>query len=327
MNMKATAILLLMSLCGILSPLHAQTKRTQTPKAPTFESLGYQAVKLEANARQSRWLVPVSINGKPGKLVLDTGADFIMLASWAPQYFGLSAKPTHIQAQSVGGISKLVIADAPLQIGGATIANQRFHARAEGDAPPAAGTENPACGLLGLNGLRALGVALDVRNHTLWIPQDPKTRAAPVMKALNAATIPLGRTEQSGHLMAFATSDGRPLRLVIDSGAERSVLSLRTASAMKLKLADSQVTISGADEANKRPKESVLKNVRLGQALVPRIPVLVLPLEEVFNHLGTGSRYHVDGILGADVLAKQNGVIDLAADMLYVAKGEAPANR
>jgi predicted aspartyl protease len=325
--MKITAILLLLSLWGIPSPLDAQSKHAQTAKAPTFESLGYQAVKLEPNARQSRWLVPVSINGKPGKLVLDTGADFIMLASWAPQHFGLSAKPTHIQAQSVGGVSKLVVADAPLRIGGATIPSQRFHARAEGDAPPAAGTENPTCGLLGLNGLRALGVALDVRSHTLWIPQNPKTRAAPVMNALNAATVPLGRTKQSGHLLAFATSDGRPLRLVIDSGAERSVLSLRAASAMKLNLTDSQITISGADDANKRPKESLLKNVRLGQALLPRIPVLVLPLEEVFNHLGTGSRYHVDGILGADILAKRDGVIDLAAGMLYLARSEPPADR
>lgn len=325
--MKTAAILLLMSLGGISLPLYAQTKRAQTGEATTFESLGYQAVKLDPNTRQSRWLVPVSINGKPGKLVLDTGADFIMLTSWAPQHFGLAVKPTNVQAQSVGGTSKLVIADAPLRIGGTTIPNQRFHARAEGDTPPAVGTENPTCGLLGLNGLRALGVALDVRNHTLWIPKDPKTRAAPLMNALNAATVPLGRTEQSGHLLAFATSDGRPLRFVIDSGAERSVLSLRAASAMKLKLANSQITISGADDANKRPKESVLKNVRLGQALLPRIPVLVLPLEEVFNHLGTGSRYHVDGILGADVLAKGGGVIDLAADMLYLAGGAPPENR
>ena len=40
---------------------------------------------------------------------------------------------------------------------------------------------------------------------------------------------------------------------------------------------------------------------RLGEALLPRIPVLVLPLEELFKSLGAGSRYHVDGILGADV--------------------------
>jgi predicted aspartyl protease len=325
--MKTTAILLLVSLWGMPSPLHAQSKSAQSGKAPTFESLGYQAVKMEPNARQSRWLVPVSINGKPCKLVLDTGADFIILASWAPQCFGLSAKPTNIQAQSVGGTSKLVIADAPLLIGGTTIARQRFHARAEGDDPPAPGAESPTCGLLGLNGLRVLGVALDIRNHTLWIPQNPKTRAAPVMNALNAATIPLGRTERSGHMLAFATSGDRPLRLVIDSGAERSVLSLRTAEAMKLKLTESQIMIGGADDANKRPKEAVLPNVRLGQALLTRVPVLVLPLEEVFKSLGAGSRYHVDGILGADVLARRGGVIDLAADLLYLARNEPPASK
>jgi predicted aspartyl protease len=325
--MKTTAILLLMSLWGVPALLSAQPKSAQSGKAPTFESLGYQAVKMEPNARQSRWLVPVSINGKPCKLALDTGADFIILASWAPQHFGLSAKPTDIQAQSAGGTFKLVIADAPMLIGGTTIARQRFHARAEGDDPPPPGAESPTCGLLGLNGLRALGVALDIRNHTLWIPKDPKTRSAPVMKALRAATIPLGRTERSGHLLAFATADGRPLRLVIDSGAERSVLSLRTAEAMKLKLANSPITIGGADDANKRPKEAVLPNVRLGQALLPRIPVLVLPLEEVFQSLGAGSRYHVDGILGADVLAKRGGVIDLAADLLYLAEDETPAGK
>lgn len=325
--MKTISILLLVLLWGMQSSLHAEPKSAQSGKAPGFESLGYQAVKLEPNTRQSRWLVPVSINAKPCRLVLDTGADFIVLASWAPQHFGLSARPANVMAQSVGGTFKLVTADAPLLIGGTTIARQRFHARVEGDDPPAPGAVNPICGLLGLNGLRALGVVLDIRNHTLWIPQNPKTRAAPVMNARNAATIPLGRTERSGHLLAFATSGGRPLRLVIDSGAERSVLSLRTAEAMKLKLTESQIRIGGADDANKRPKEAVLTNVRLGQALVPRVPVLVLPLEEVFKSLGEGSRYHVDGILGADLLAKRGGVIDLAADLLYLAGGESPAGK
>jgi len=60
--MKTTTILLLVSLWGMPSPLHAQPKGAQTGKVPTFESLGYQAVKMEPNARQSRWLVPVSIN-------------------------------------------------------------------------------------------------------------------------------------------------------------------------------------------------------------------------------------------------------------------------
>lgn len=324
--MKHSAILMLATLWGLTSHLPARTGPAKPENATTFESLGYHALKLEPNARRSRWLVPVSINGKPCKLLLDTGADFIILESWVAERFGLSTKPTDIQAQSVEGTTKLVIADAPLLVGGSTIASQRFLARAEGDAPPEPTAESPLCGLLGLSALRALGVALDIHNHTLWIPQDPKTRAAPAMNALKAATIPLGRTGRSGHLLAFATAGGRPLRLVIDSGAERSVLSRRTAEAMKLKLTESQTLIDGADNANKRPKEAVLLNVRLGQALVTRLPVLVLPLEEVFKSLGEGGRYHVDGILGADILEQRGGVIDVAADSLYLTENS-PASR
>ena len=48
-------------------------------KALDLASLGYQPLELESNSRHSRWVVPVEINGKACKLLLDTGSDFIIL--------------------------------------------------------------------------------------------------------------------------------------------------------------------------------------------------------------------------------------------------------
>ena len=291
--------------------------------------LSYQPVKLEPNNRRSRWLVPVTINGKSCKLLLDTGADFIILSSWAPKFLGVTTKPTTIQAMTVGGTRKLVVGESSLKLGTTTIAKQHLRAIAPGndlDIPDLKKKESsstdtslaPNCGVMGLNALRGLGVALDIRRHTLWIPADPATRVAAAMSRLHAASIPIKRTVKSGHMVIEGKVGDRKLRMILDSGAERTVLFGATAEAMKLPLTKGNALIDGANDANRRPMQGVLTNVTFGEASLPQLPVMVVPLKEITRVLSDGESSPIDGIIGADVHEHGGGIIDVAANTLYL---------
>ena len=280
--------------------------------------LGYAPLKLEANRRRSRWLVPAAINGKPCKLLLDTGADFVILDSWAPAYLDVATRPSGIKAMTVGGARDLVVGESSFSLAAATVSQQHLRAFAQGDRPPAATTTSPLCGNLGLNALRGLGVALDIRRHTLWIPGDPTTRVASAMARIGASAIPIKRTSRSGHMFIEGKAGTRDIRMVIDSGAERSVLSSSTAEAMKLALKESNAMIADAETANRHPKLGVLKDVVFGQAQLPQLPVMVIPLTAVFDALSDGEAAPIDGIIGADVLEQGGGIIDVAANALYL---------
>src|SRR5436189_162568 len=83
------------------------------------------------HGRDPSWYVPVSLNGKPCKLMLDTGADFIILDSWVPARFGFATQPTTIQANGVGGARKLVVAEIPMSVGGKSVEKQHVRAMAD----------------------------------------------------------------------------------------------------------------------------------------------------------------------------------------------------
>lgn len=95
----------------------ASPNESLSPESAALEAVGYHRLALEPNTRGSRWQVPVKTNGKSCKLSLDTGADYIILESWAPALLGLTMKPSDIAAQSVAGTTKLVTGEAPLVIG------------------------------------------------------------------------------------------------------------------------------------------------------------------------------------------------------------------
>ena len=70
-----------------------------------------------------------------------------------------------------------------------------------------------------------MGVTFDVRGHTLWIPTNPATRVAPAMSGIHAAAIPIKRTAKSKHMVIEGKAGDRNIRMVLDSGAERTILS------------------------------------------------------------------------------------------------------
>ena len=75
--------------------------------------------------------------------------------------------------------------------------------------------------------------------------------------------------------------------------------------------------IFGTSGRNSCFKQGILSNVWFGHVSLPQLPVLSLPLKEIYDLLTEGEIKPVDGIIGADVLDQGGGFIDVAADRIY----------
>lgn len=113
--------------------------------------------------------------------------------------------------------------------------------------------------------------------------------------------------------------------MILDTGAEVTVLSAARAETLKLPLSKSNARFAGADAANRTPMRATLPDVAFGKAAMPRLPVMVLPLKQVFKIIGEGEAKPIDGILGADVLERGGAIFDIAADTLYLTGGKSAA--
>jgi hypothetical protein len=142
-------------------------------------------------------------------------------------------------------------------------------------------------------------------------------RAAPDCRATLATTVPL---DESADLTVHAEVDGTPVRFIVDTGAQRSVLDVETVRRLGIALdpwVASTMRGIGGDERrrNALPRAIVLGGV----ALRPRdlsghlsIPVAHLPAGQTDGTRGEP----IGGLLGTDLLAGFDLVLDGPAGRL-----------
>ncbi|MFC3079071.1 aspartyl protease family protein [Phenylobacterium terrae] len=173
--------------------------------------------------------VPAKINGRDVVLVADSGAFFSMLGEANAKRLGLSRgmTPPGMRVRGVGGTApvKVGVADR-FELSGGVLTNVDFLV---GDLAPG----SRADGILGQNVLGVLDVEYDFANGAirLFKPQGcEKARLAywagdkPVNVLSFRATTP-----SEPHVIANASVNGRPIRVMFDTGAFRSVLEQSTA--------------------------------------------------------------------------------------------------
>lgn len=173
--------------------------------------------------------VPAKINGRDVVLVADSGAFFSMLGEANAKRLGLGRgmTPPGMRVRGVGGTApvKVGVADR-FELSGGVLTNVDFLV---GDLAPG----SRADGILGQNVLGVLDVEYDFANGAirLFRPQGcEKARLAywagdkPVNVLSFRATTP-----REPHVIATASVNGRPIRVMFDTGAFRSVLEQSTA--------------------------------------------------------------------------------------------------
>jgi len=189
--------------------------------------------------------ISAKINGAPALFVVDSGAFYSLISPANATRYGLRLNPAPfgLTLTGIGGdvalsattVKTFTLADTPL-------ANIEFLV---GGGEPGAG----AAGLIGQNVLRLADVEYDLANGAIRLIQ-PHACGRDALaywagdKPFSAMDL-FGAGRPSYLTEGSATVDGIPIRVVFDTGASTSVLSLRAAARAGVKPGDPGVTPAG----------------------------------------------------------------------------------
>jgi hypothetical protein len=121
-----------------------------------------------------------------------------------------------------------------------------------------------------------------------------------------------------GHFEAAGTLAGRSVRVLIDTGAASTVVSLALARELGLVLAPLGRTGGGAGGANLEIFRVSGADLRLGDAVPRTRGLYAMDLNHVNAALAQKGTSPVDAILGVDVFDAQAAVIDYGSSSLFL---------
>ncbi len=122
-----------------------------------------------------------------------------------------------------------------------------------------------------------------------------------------------------GHFHTDGTLNGRPLSVLVDTGAGGTVFSLDIARELGLRLTKLEMRGGGAGGAELDVYGIREARFRLGR-LMPKVaaPLLAMDLTHVNQAASLRRSGPIDAVLGADVLEAHAAVIDYGSSSLYL---------
>lgn len=267
---------------------------------------------LEWIPEQKRLLVSAKVNGKDAKLKIDTGALGTLLTLKSAKARELPVIDFKATFSGVGGTGKVYGSPVQrLQLGGSVdLARQRV---AVVDLPVLEGID----GLIGGDTLASTKAIIDYRQHKMHVPMEGA--GFDLEKAAVEAGMLVTKLEREGNYVFLTMTCGKEaIRLLVDSGATRTVIGTKAADRLKLEVKESAERAVGAGGKAMAIQSAQIDVLAAGKAEFRDIGCAVLPLDYLDGYSKTG----IDGILGADCLAASGAVLSIAdAIMVLPAQG------
>ena len=231
-----------------------------TDPAPLYSS----SVNLD---RKGRVLAEVAINGRgPYRFILDTGANRSALSPLVAEELGLVAIGTSsVVVHGVTGAASLPIVDvASLQVGDVVLEHIRMPV-----LPPNVLAD--ADGILGVDGLQR--ARIDVN----FVQESVTVRPSTGRRAPSEYLVVPARVEREGLLMVNGRIGRLPVRIIIDTGAERTLgnAPLRDALQGRLGAGDrvEDATVIGATPGTHDGVSFLAPMISIGEARLRDLPV------------------------------------------------------
>lgn len=294
------------------------------PRADQNSSPRFEALPL-VRSLQNHLLVKAYINGKPALLGVDSGAPISAIALKRRSHFRLTGIP---------GSSTL---PARLQINGAfnnvAIArNFRLGALNLVDEPvvvvdlSSSGRssrllhEQEIDGILGADILFPTGAVLDCQKQMLTLKMDPNFAGkTPGTEYRGMKSVPI-RVSETYNLYVDAAINGKPARLMVDTGAFATLLHRGFVRSLHVPLHQTPFSSSAVNLKQRGVQIARIKRLSVGAVDIVGKDVGVVDLEGlIHSDLLRGSQ-PVAGLLGAEILRSHHGIIDFGTRTLYLKK-------
>jgi predicted aspartyl protease len=293
------AVLALLALAGCAGPSGpcGLTLRTTVP------------IALERNIP----FVVATINARPVTMIIDTGAQTMLLTADAVHRFGLATDGrAPMTVRGTGGESRSFPAILRrFAIGSLALPDQ--HAAVLPFDLPTVGLLQPD-GLIGADVLSRYEIDLDLPRHRITFlaghacPTDPPPWAGAMMLPLD------GERARHGRFIVPVTLNGRALRALIDTGSQGSVVSTAAARALGVRSGDLDGTpadtLRGAGPAATPAHRHGFDELDVGGEAIRRPTLLVAD---------TPSNDY-DMILGTDYLALRRMWLAYARGVVFIAR-------
>jgi predicted aspartyl protease len=292
-----------------VSPLAAQPTKTQQYDAvsqPDQIDSTTQATDLPFRPDEyERMTVLVRVAGRgPYRFLVDTGADRTAISRQLATTLNLTNRNTAI-LHSLSGVSQVNTANVPsIDVATKQVRNVK--------APLLEATNMGADGILGLDSLHSQRILFDFKREKLTIvPSSPR------MPDVGGSIVVKGRIQNGRLILANATANKVPLRLVVDTGAQISVgnEALRRRLALKAKRSG-EVELQSVTGDRIDGHYMIIRELEVGGVTLKDLPI-VFAESHAFDRLGLKDRPAL--LLGMNALRGFEKVsIDFAKKKLRV---------
>lgn len=253
--------------------------------------------------------LPIQSSGKPGNLLVDTGAPMTLLyrSSLSRLNLGESKTTEHVsgafrRGNDVYGVTTI----KALTAGNCLLTN----------VPVAVASDSSfrrqlSNGVLGLRELIKFGAVLDLKNHLLYLrPSRPAEKAGSEIKAILSrqgyTAVPL--LLKKGHVYAVGAVNGVPCHFIVDTGGYLTALDTRFAMRTKLTVGAPRLISEGLGGSTPAGMAR-LSSLRIGDYEIKNGSATVALL----NPAIFAAHSDTAGFLGAEYLAINRAILILSA--------------
>lgn len=268
----------------------------------------FNSDELEWLPEQNRLLLKGKVNDAPAVFKIDSGAIATLLTLKSAKDRSLRVIDFKTTFTGAGGSGKIYGSPVKrLQLGTfIDLANQRL---AVIDLPALDGVD----GLLGVDTLGSAKAIIDYRHKKLRVP---KAESADALERIATdAGMTAVKLERDGKYVYAELSFGeKSLRMLIDTGAQRTVIGATAAARMKIAVQDTDERVVGAGDNGPKVQKALIERLSLGKTSFLNFECVVMPVD----YLGSYSKKPIDGILGADALVRSNSLLSVADAVLVL---------
>ncbi|MBA3963926.1 MAG: aspartyl protease family protein [Chthoniobacterales bacterium] len=309
---------------GLIASLLATRFAIAAPPAPLPQIPGYQAVQA---SRQTINMLEVTayVNGKPEAFAIDTGASSSVMNEFEALKAGVkpteSGSPYGQYHYTKGQTLRIAVVD-DLRVGGMDFGRGPIALFSEGRSMFSLlekdRTATKVAGLLGADILLHYKAIINVRNRQIFFPigANHASKLGATVASMGYTRVPL-RLENGRALTVPCTLGGQSGRLLVDTGAFATFLDFNLISEMHLPTQATAMRFGDFHGQHNEASIARIQDLQMDTYHLPPQKLFVLG-GTVLGEISRSAETRIFGVLGADLLAVQHGIVDLEDMSLYL---------